>query len=149
MAGDLISDPCVNSFVVGVFYDAPNIGNATGATAGSPGTFTPPGSEVPGSLAQMAGLVANPVTAWTVGQHVRTETQDVYWNGTAWTAGRGVTGGAVTLDVAGSTIADVKDWVDDHPDLADEVLAIEQARGDAARSTLVDWLEGFIEHRDE
>ena len=149
MAGDLISDPLVNSFVVGVYYDAPNIANATGATAGSPGVFTPPASETPPNLAAMAGLTANPATAWTVGQYVRTETADVYWNGTAWASGRATATGGVTIDVAGSTIPVVEAWVDDHPEFADEVLAIEEARGDAARSTLVDWLHGFIAHRDE
>lgn len=47
------------------------------------------------------------------------------------------------------TIAEIQTWVDDHPDDADEVLAAEQARGASARVTLVDWLQGFISHRDE
>jgi hypothetical protein len=51
--------------------------------------------------------------------------------------------------VAHFTVGDVQEWVDDHADQADEVLDAEQARGDAARVTLVRWLEGFIAHRDD
>jgi hypothetical protein len=46
------------------------------------------------------------------------------------------------------TIAEIQAWVDEHPDEADEVLAAEQA-SPSPRVTLVDWLEGFISHRDE
>jgi IPT/TIG domain len=46
------------------------------------------------------------------------------------------------------TIAEIEAWVDDHPELADEVLAHEQARS-TPRVTLIDWLQGFISHRDE
>ena len=38
-------------------------------------------------------------------------------------------------------------WVDAHADDADEVLVAE--RSGQNRITLVDWLEGFIAHRDE
>jgi hypothetical protein len=143
-----IDSPLVNQFVVGVFYDSPGIANSTGATAGSPGTFTPPGSERPANLAGMTGITATPATAWTVGQYVATQTADVHWSGTAWVAGRATVGG-LAIDVAASTIAVVQQWVDENPDLADEVLDVERARGTSARTTLVDWLEGFIEHRDE
>jgi ABC-type nitrate/sulfonate/bicarbonate transport system substrate-binding protein len=51
--------------------------------------------------------------------------------------------------VAQFTIGDIQAWVDDHPDDADEVLAVEDSRGDAARVTLLRWLEGFIAHRDD
>lgn len=47
------------------------------------------------------------------------------------------------------TIAEIQAWVDENPDSADEVLAAEQSRGAQARVTLVDWLQGFISHRDE
>ena len=53
-----------------------------------------------------------------------------------------------TTDPGMFTVAEIQAWVDDHPDLADEVLASEQARP-APRTTLVDWLQGFISHRDE
>lgn len=46
------------------------------------------------------------------------------------------------------TVAEVRSWVDDHPHLAADVLAHERARGAAARSTLVEWLEGFVESHD-
>jgi hypothetical protein len=61
------------------------------------------------------------------------------------------TGGTVrTLpgDVAYFTVAQVQAWVDEHPHLAADVLLHEQARGADARSTLVTWLQGFIESHD-
>lgn len=64
---------------------------ATTATAGTPGTFTPAGSVTPTNLADMAGVTASPTSAWTVGQRVVTSSgAEVYWNGTAWAAGRAV-----------------------------------------------------------
>jgi hypothetical protein len=61
---------------------------ATGATAGSPGTFTPAGAVAPANLAAMAGIVATPATAWTVGQHVILgDASHAHWTGTAWAAG--------------------------------------------------------------
>ncbi|WP_371671227.1 hypothetical protein OG985_28570 [Streptomyces sp. NBC_00289] len=62
---------------------------ATGATAGSPGTFTPSGSDVPDNLGAMVGVIATPATAWTTGQHVLLgDATKAYWNGTAWVAGQ-------------------------------------------------------------
>jgi hypothetical protein len=67
---------------------------ATGATAGIPGTFTPPGSIPPAdaAAATTAGIVATPTTAWTEGQYVQGSTAgtagEMYWSGTAWTAGQ-------------------------------------------------------------
>lgn len=62
---------------------------ATGATAGTPGTFTPAGAITPGNLASMAGIVATPATPWTVGQRVITaDAAECYWSGSAWVAGR-------------------------------------------------------------
>lgn len=49
-----------------------------------------------------------------------------------------------------ATIEEIKTYLDDgHDDLADEVLAAEEARGDHARATLITWLQGFIAARDE
>lgn len=45
------------------------------------------------------------------------------------------------FDVANSNIDDVKKHVSDNPDQLGSVLAVEKARGDAARSTLVSYLE--------
>jgi len=66
---------------------------STGATAGAPGTWTPPGSTRPASV---AALIANPVTAspdtaWTTGQYVQTATAGTTgrasWDGAAWVSG--------------------------------------------------------------
>ena len=46
------------------------------------------------------------------------------------------------------TIAEIQAYVDENPDDADEVLAAEESRA-SPRVTLVDWLQGFISHRDE
>ena len=68
---------------------------ATGATAGTPGTWTPGGSDVPASVAALQGatppVVASPTTAWTTGQYVQTDTVgapgQAHWDGSAWVAG--------------------------------------------------------------
>lgn len=69
---------------------------ATGATAGTPGSWTPSGSSPPSSVANLiAGtpnaVTANPATAWTTGQYVQTGTAGpsgrAYWDGTAWVSG--------------------------------------------------------------
>jgi hypothetical protein len=62
---------------------------ATGATAGTPGTWTPALSDTPNSLGAMAGTVtASPATAWTTGQSVLLgDGTSAYWNRTAWVAG--------------------------------------------------------------
>jgi len=64
---------------------------ATGATAGTPGTWTPSGSAPAASPAGMTGIVASPTSAWTTGQYVQTATAGTggrtFWNGTAWMAG--------------------------------------------------------------
>lgn len=62
---------------------------ATGATAGTPGSWTPAGCDVPANLAQVItwGVTASPATAWTSGQYVAPETGQVYWTGSAWASG--------------------------------------------------------------
>jgi hypothetical protein len=63
---------------------------ATGATAGTPGTWTPSGSTAPATLTELqAGAVAaNPVTAWTTGQYAPlADASHVHWTSTAWAAG--------------------------------------------------------------
>ena len=64
---------------------------ATGATAGTPGTFTPAGAVPPATVAAMTGVTASPTTAWTAGQYVQTQTPgtagQAHWTGTAWTSG--------------------------------------------------------------
>jgi hypothetical protein len=62
---------------------------STGATAGTPGTWTPGGSSPRSNLADMTGCTATPATAWTTGQHVvMGDGNKAYWNGTAWMAGQ-------------------------------------------------------------
>jgi hypothetical protein len=62
---------------------------ATGATAGTPGSFTPAGSAPRANLAGMTGCTAIPATAWTTGQHVvMGDLNKAYWNGTTWMAGQ-------------------------------------------------------------
>jgi hypothetical protein len=66
---------------------------ATGATAGSPGVWTPAGSQPPANAtaAGIAGIVATPNTAWTTGQYVQGSTLgaagQMYWSGSTWIGG--------------------------------------------------------------
>jgi hypothetical protein len=61
---------------------------ATGATAGTPGSFTPSGASTPASLAAMTGITASPATAWTTGQYVLLgDASHAHWDGSAWVAG--------------------------------------------------------------
>lgn len=61
---------------------------ATGATAGTPGAFTPSGATSPQTLSDLASVTASPTTAWTSGQRVVLGNgTSAYWNGTAWVAG--------------------------------------------------------------
>jgi hypothetical protein len=67
-----------------------SVGMATGADAGTPGSFTPAGSTVPADLAELqaSSIVANPSTAWTTGQYVELgDASQASWNGTGWVAG--------------------------------------------------------------
>lgn len=62
---------------------------ATGATAGSPGYFTPSGATAPANLAALSGVTASPTTAWTTGQYVITaDLLAAHWSGTAWATGK-------------------------------------------------------------
>ena len=122
---------------------------ATGATAGAPGSFTPAGAEAPASVAAMAGLTASPNTPWTAQQYVQTKTAGnagrATWSGSSWV---GWIPAVFDAQNPGShTVAEVQAWVDDNPDMADEILSLEEH--DRARITLIDWLMGFIAHRDE
>ena len=69
---------------------------ATGAVAGIPGHFTPAGSAIPASPADLqAGIpnavVASPATGWTSGQFVQTATSGAAgratWTGSGWVGG--------------------------------------------------------------
>lgn len=62
--------------------------DASGATAGTPGTFTPANSNVPENLADLSDVVASPTTAWTAGQSVVLgDGTHAHWDGTKWVAG--------------------------------------------------------------
>jgi hypothetical protein len=64
---------------------------ATGATAGTPGTWTPAGATPCAAFTQMDTITASPATAWTTGQYVVLgDASEAYWGGTAWTSGRAV-----------------------------------------------------------
>lgn len=79
--------------------------DATGATAGSPGTWTPPGTDVPLNLADVLakGIVANPLTAWTNGQRVVTSSgAAVHWDGLTWVAGNSTLATGATAGTPGS-----------------------------------------------
>ena len=64
---------------------APTPPPATGATAGTPGTWTPSGAAAPASA---TGITASPATAWTTGPHVILSTNaHTHWDGAAWAGG--------------------------------------------------------------
>lgn len=63
---------------------------ATGATAGTPGTYTPGNSYGPEDFAALTSdpLVASPGTAWTAGQFITLrDGSNAFWNGIAWDQG--------------------------------------------------------------
>lgn len=69
------------------------ISPARGATAGTPGTWTPVPSAPPATLADLTGaspaITATPTTAWTTGQHVLLGNgAKAHWSGTAWVTGQ-------------------------------------------------------------
>jgi hypothetical protein len=131
------------SYPPSVLHPAPR---ATGATAGIPGAWTPPGSQVPPNPAAVTswGVVASPATPWTSGQFVQTGVAGaagrVTWTGSAWV------GGAAPLsqaEVSAMTIDGVKAFVEAHPDLLAEVYALEQMG--RQRATLLTWLKQLLD----
>lgn len=64
---------------------------ATGATAGTPGTWTPAGSIPPANAGAAGSVTASPSTAWTTGQYVQGSDAGVagqmHWDGSGWVAG--------------------------------------------------------------
>ncbi|MFI2673990.1 hypothetical protein ACH5AU_31290, partial [Streptomyces albidoflavus] len=60
---------------------------ATGATAGTPGRFTPDGAAIPAGLAELGPVTATPSAAWSTGQYVQLgDGSRAHWSGSAWTA---------------------------------------------------------------
>lgn len=63
--------------------------SATGATAGTPGAFTPAGAVAPHDIAGLDLVTASPATAWTTGQYVVLgDASNAYWNGSDWVTGK-------------------------------------------------------------
>lgn len=92
MAGTFLDDP--NRTAVGldpIWSGAPDDGpEATGATAGTPGAFTPAGAVAPWDIYELGrqGVKASPATAWTTGQRVMMGNGlPATWTGTAWAGG--------------------------------------------------------------
>jgi len=136
MAGSYFDDP--NRQVLGldpIWTGAPDDGpEATGATAGIPGTWTPAGAGAPASVSDlMKGrpnvVVASPATPWTTGQYVQTMTGGAAgratWTGTAWVGG--VAADAASFDPGEHTVAEVEAYAADHPDELDAIVAAERA----------------------
>lgn len=72
---------------------------ATGATAGYPGTWTPPGSAPPLNITNLnkgipVTVIASPTSTWLNLQFVQTQTAGTqgraHWSGSAWVAGSAV-----------------------------------------------------------
>lgn len=69
--------------------DDPDAAAATGATAGTPGSFTPSGAYRPETVDDMTGVDASPDTAWTTGQGVMLQNGTfAHWDGDSWVAGK-------------------------------------------------------------
>jgi len=60
---------------------------ATGATAGTPGAFTPGGSRAPANQTELDTIVPSPATAWSPGEYVVVGGSNYYWDGDSWEAG--------------------------------------------------------------
>jgi hypothetical protein len=84
LSWDIVGDPVLS-------WDAGLPIAATGATAGTPGSFTPSGATVPANLSALQSaspaVVASPLTAWTTGQSVNLGTGSAHWDGSAYAAG--------------------------------------------------------------
>ena len=81
IAWDIVGDPTLSFDGAGAV--------ATGATAGTPGSFTPAGAVTPANLAalQAGGVTASPASAWTTGQSVVLgDASNAHWSGSAWAA---------------------------------------------------------------
>ncbi len=60
---------------------------ATGATAGNPGTYT--GGAAPANFASIGAMAPTPATAWTINQHiVLGDATFAHWNATTWVTGK-------------------------------------------------------------
>ena len=62
---------------------------ATGVTPGIPGSFTPPGCDIPANITALRTMgPLGETIAWTVGQYVVLgDNTHAYWGGTIWAVG--------------------------------------------------------------
>jgi hypothetical protein len=61
---------------------------ATGASAGTPGAWTPANADTPNRFQSMDAITATPATAWTTGQYiVLGDGSLAHWAGSAWASG--------------------------------------------------------------
>jgi hypothetical protein len=80
--------PDANGDAAIIYAEGPSGVAATGASAGTPGSFTPGGADAPANLAALSGVTASPTTAWTTGQYVALgDASHAHWSGTAWATG--------------------------------------------------------------
>lgn len=86
-----------------VIQDVGGASEATGATQGAPGTWTPAGSIPPADYTELAAeITASPSSLWSPGNYVTAvDGTEWHWNGSAWTSGRspiGTSGGRFYAD---------------------------------------------------
>lgn len=89
LEGSTAYEPYQLIFDPDTFPDVGGSAPASGATAGIPGVWTPPGSVAPSTLGGMTGITASPTTAWTTGQHVVLSGGggNVFWDLDSWETG--------------------------------------------------------------
>lgn len=92
--GDVLTTPTPNANVVGVQLIAgfPGFpkgvqGVPEGATAGTPGEFTPEGSTVPANITALRALDIGSGAAWDEGEYIVIGTGNVHWAGSDWATG--------------------------------------------------------------
>ena len=86
---------------------------AAGATAGTPGDFTPADADAPRDLATLrsGAVTASPVTAWTAGQYVLLDDgTKAHWDADSWESGA-APGAAATRSARGKATKDAKEPV--------------------------------------
>jgi len=62
---------------------------ATGASSGTPGTFTPSGATAPADIDALSSVTASPSSAWAEGEYVVLgDASNAYWDGSDWAEGK-------------------------------------------------------------
>lgn len=122
---------------------------ATTATAGLPGTWGPPGSTPPATVAELqaGSITAIPATPWVNLQYVQTGTAgaagEATWTGTDWVGGKAP---SALFDPGAHTIDEIKTYVEALLGDAGFIVAetqrvLDAERAGSARSTLMAWLD--------